>query len=69
MSEKGIELLVTVGVLFIVVLVVIGVRAYSCHVTWYDSGMSSRFKLFGGCQVEVKKGKWIHEKNYREVES
>lgn len=69
MSEKGIQLLVTVVMLCIVVILAIGVRVYSCHVTWESSGMSSRFKLFGGCQVEVKKGKWVNEKNYREVES
>ena len=41
----------------------------SCEKKWAASGMRSSFSVLGGCQLEVKDGIWLPEKNYRDLET
>lgn len=40
---------------------------YGCAAAWADSGMSSRYSFFGGCQIQLKDGTWIPSSRYREM--
>lgn len=45
---------------------VIGVNMFRCDRQWSDSGVSSRYKVFVGCQLQRKDGTWYPASAYRE---
>ena len=61
------ELWATAIVFVLMLTLVLVVSAISCSTKWEDSGFASRWKVFGGCQIKTKDGKWIPDKNYREM--
>lgn len=44
-----------------------GIDSYICRDTWRDSGMPSRYRIGGGCQVQRKDGTWVPANMVREV--
>lgn len=42
-------------------------NSIACTSQWKDSGMLSRFELFGGCQIKLPGGTWIPASAYREI--
>lgn len=46
--------------------IVIGVNTFKCDRLWSDSGVSSRYKVFVGCQLQRKDGTWYPASAFRE---
>jgi hypothetical protein len=56
-------------ILFMAVLlwVLVAVEHIKCDNEWNDSGFQSDYKVFQGCKIKLKDGRWIPAKNYREL--
>jgi hypothetical protein len=61
-----IQIVVTIGVIAGVIGIAMLISAYSCLSRWSDSGMDAKWRPGAGCRVQYD-GKWIPEKNYREM--
>lgn len=42
--------------------------AYSCSSKWRLSGLSTDWGFFQGCTVQMPSGRWVPEKNVRDMD-
>lgn len=65
------ELLITVGLAFLVGGFLFGIAAtfesFSCEKKWSSSGMQTFWGPLQGCLISLGDGKWIPDTNYRET--
>lgn len=55
-------------VLTAIVFIGLKVDEIACKSRWEESGMAVRWSFWGGCQVEVQKGRWLPEERVREID-
>jgi hypothetical protein len=64
----GIELLVMLAILAVLFGGVAIAAAYSCSNKWRMSDLSTDWGFFQGCLVRMPSGRWVPEKNVRDVD-
>lgn len=69
--ERGstvIELLLMLALVVVVLGIAAAASAYSCGSKWRLSGLSTDWGLFQGCTVQMPSGRWVPEKNVRDMD-
>lgn len=66
-SDSGVEVIVYVVTIIVLLLGALIYAPISCASRW-EGVYKTQWTITGGCRVEVSPGKWVPEKNVREVE-
>jgi hypothetical protein len=67
-GHVGIEVLAILAVLALVFGLAAAASAYSCSNKWRLSGLSTNWGFFQGCVVQMPSGRWVPEKNVRDMD-
>ena len=70
-SDEALAQLIAVALVLLIVGAAVGFQAglaaWRCSSRWSGSGLVSRWKLSGGCRVEVRPGVWMPEASVRSL--
>lgn len=70
-KQRGsIDAELTISIIALAVILLLGLwhASYQCRTQWEGSGLKSEYRIFAGCMVQKRDGKWLPAKALRDTD-